>query len=60
VPEYFAEPENNPPETDPAVFGTPSDPNDPASAPTPVHQLNATHGRRFKVISFRWLTRADI
>jgi len=22
--------------------------------------LNQTHGRRFKVVSFRWLTRSDI
>lgn len=60
VPEYLADAANIPPETDPAVFGTPSDPDDPTSAPTQAYQLNATHGRRFKVISFRWLTRADI
>ncbi|WP_414664383.1 hypothetical protein [Horticoccus sp. 23ND18S-11] len=60
VPEYFADPANTPPETDPATFGTPSDPADPASVPTAASQLNAQLGRRFKIVSFRWLTRSDI
>lgn len=60
LPEYFADPAANPPETDPAVFDILIDPNDPASGTTPTQQLNKTFGRRFKVISFRWLTRADI
>ena len=60
VPEYFADPLGNPPETDPSAFDALIDPNDPASGTTPTQQLNKTLGRRFKVVSFRWLTRADI
>ncbi len=60
VPEYFADPLGNPPETDPAAFDALIDPNDPASGTTLTQQLNKTLGRRFKVVSFRWLTRADI
>lgn len=60
VPEYFAEPAANPPDTDPAAFDALIDPDDPASGTTPTQQLNKTFGRRFKVVSFRWLTRADI
>jgi hypothetical protein len=60
LPEYFANPAANPPETDPAAFDALIDPNDPASGTTPTQQLNKAFGRRFKVISFRWLTRSDI
>jgi hypothetical protein len=28
--------------------------------PADLNPVNQTHGRRFKVMSFRWLTRADI
>lgn len=58
LPEYFDP--NDPPETGPGVFDTPSNPDDPASTPTSGHQLNKAYGRRFKVLSFRWLTRSDI
>jgi hypothetical protein len=37
----------------------PDDPEAPATS-TPAQELNKLFGRRFKVISFRWLTRADI
>lgn len=60
LPEYFAEPGVNLPDTDPAAFDALIDPADPASGTTPTQQLNKTFGRRFKVVSFRWLTRADI
>jgi hypothetical protein len=60
VPEYFADPANNPPETSPGAFKAPGDPADPTSSPTAPHQLNDRYGRRFKVVSFRWLTRSDI
>jgi hypothetical protein len=60
LPEYFADPAANPPETDPAAFDALIDPADPASGTTQTQQLNKALGRRFKVVSFRWLTRADI
>ncbi|MEO5961467.1 MAG: hypothetical protein ABIZ49_02220, partial [Opitutaceae bacterium] len=58
VPEYFHP--ADPAETNPADFDQPSDPADPASEPTAAHKLNKLYGRRFKVVSFRWLTRSDI
>jgi hypothetical protein len=58
LPEYFDP--TDPPETALADFDLPSDPADPASTPSAAHQLNKTYGRRFKVVSFRWLTRSDI
>jgi Tfp pilus assembly protein PilX len=58
VPEYFDP--ADPAETLPAKFDEVTDPSDPASAPTLAHQLNKLYGRRFKVVSFRWLTRSDI
>jgi hypothetical protein len=58
VPEYFDP--SDAPETAAGDFDLPSDPNEPNSQPTAAHQLNKLYGRRFKVISFRWLTRADI
>jgi hypothetical protein len=60
VPEFFADPANIAPDTDAAVFDTPADPDDPTSNPIQAHQLNKLYGRRFKVVSFRWLTRSDI
>ena len=60
VPEYFADPSNNPPEKLPSAFDVPANPDDPASGPSASDRLNQTHGRRFKVVSFRWLTRSDI
>ena len=60
VPEFFADSANNPPETNATAFDTLIDPNDPASGTTQAQQLNKTYGRRFKVVSFRWLTRSDI
>ncbi|MBL9209054.1 MAG: hypothetical protein JNL92_01215, partial [Opitutaceae bacterium] len=60
LPEYFADPAANPPETDAAAFDVLIDPADPASGTTQTQQLNKAFGRRFKVVSFRWLTRADI
>lgn len=32
----------------------------PETLPADLNALNALHGRRFKVVSFRWLTRSDI
>ena len=58
VPEYFDP--ADPSETALADFDTPVDPTDPASTPSSAHQLNKLLGRRFKVVSFRWLTRSDI
>ena len=58
VPEYFDP--SDPPETLAPAFDAPSDPDDPASSPTDAHKLNKLFGRRFKVVSFRWLTRSDI
>jgi hypothetical protein len=58
LPEYLDR--SDPPETLAPAFDTPSDPENPESAPTQAHQLNKQFGRRFKVVSFRWLTRSDI
>lgn len=58
LPEFFDP--TDPPETPLADFDQPADPSDPASTPTAAHVLNKTYGRRFKVVSFRWLTRFDI
>jgi hypothetical protein len=33
---------------------------EPEILPAELNQLNQIHGRRFKVVSFRWLTRSDI
>jgi hypothetical protein len=60
TPEFFSDPANNPPDVAISAFDAPSNVDDPASAPTPEHTLNKIYGRRFKVISFRWLTRSDI
>jgi len=60
LPEFMADPATFPPETDLAAFDVLIDPADPASGTTPTQQLNKALGRRFKVLSFRWLTRADI
>ena len=57
-PDYFDP--SDPPETQPGDFATPSDPNDPTSTPSTAHQLNQLYGRRFKIVSFRWLTRNDL
>ena len=32
----------------------------PETAPSALNKLNTLYGRRFKVVSFRWLTRSDI
>lgn len=58
VPEYFDRTDE--PDTMASAFDAPSNPNNATSAPTQGHQLNKIFGRRFKVISFRWLTRSDI
>jgi hypothetical protein len=58
VPEYFDP--ADPAETPAADFALPSDPDNPESAPTAAHQVNQVNGRRFKVVSFRWLARSDI
>ncbi|MBI4623276.1 MAG: hypothetical protein HY736_08670 [Verrucomicrobia bacterium] len=58
LPEYFDP--GDPPETAPGAFDTPTNPDDPDSQPTGAHQLNKLYGRRFKVLSFRWLTLSDI
>ncbi|MGH7943470.1 MAG: hypothetical protein ACREF9_00445 [Opitutaceae bacterium] len=60
LPEYFDA--SATPETPASAFEPVPDPNDPAAPPTstPAQDLNKLYGRRFKVISFRWLTRSDI
>jgi hypothetical protein len=58
VPDYVDP--SDPPETVPSAFDAPSNADDPASSPTAAHKLNKLLGRRFKVVSFRWLTRSDI
>lgn len=58
VPEYFDP--ADPAETPVADFALPSDPDNAESTPTAAHQINQVNGRRFKVISFRWLARSDI
>jgi hypothetical protein len=60
VPEYF-EP-SMPPDTQPSAFEPVPNPDDAEAAPTSTsaQDLNKIYGRRFKVISFRWLTRSDI
>ena len=58
IPEYFDR--SDPPETLSDAFTAPSNPDDATSSPTQAHQLNQLYGRRFKVVSFRWLTRSDI
>jgi hypothetical protein len=60
VPEYFADPANNPPEKLPGAFDVPVNPDDATSGPTATDVLNMKYGRRFKVVSLRWLTRSDI
>jgi hypothetical protein len=59
-PEYFSDPANNPADAALSSFDAPSNIDDATSAPTLEHQLNKLYGRRFKVVSFRWLTRSDI
>ena len=60
VPEYFDP--SVPPETPLSAFEPVPNPDDPAAPPTstPSQDLNKLYGRRFKIISFRWLTRSDI
>jgi Tfp pilus assembly protein PilX len=58
LPEYFDP--SDAPETPVAAFDVPQDPNDVTSVPTTAHQFNKLYGRRFKVVSFRWLTRSDL
>ncbi|MDO8542864.1 MAG: hypothetical protein Q7S40_20675 [Opitutaceae bacterium] len=58
IPEFFDP--SDLPETPASAFTVPSDSEDPNSTPSQAHQLNDRYGRRFKIISFRWLTRADI
>jgi hypothetical protein len=61
IPDYFDP--TDAAETSPTPVITPANPDDPASVPTSVSlltQLNQTYGRRFKVVSFRWLTKSDI
>ncbi len=62
LPEYFADPATYPPETLASAFEPVPDPNTPDVVPeaTEAQTLNKALGRRFKVVSFRWLTRADI
>ena len=60
VPEFFDP--SLPPDTPLSGFDPVPDPNDSSAPPTstPAQDLNKLYGRRFKVISFRWLTRSDI
>ncbi len=58
LPEYFDR--SDAPEASAADFDAPSNPAVVSSAPTSAHQLNKIYGRRFKVVSFRWMTRADL
>jgi len=60
VPEYFDA--SMPPETLGSAFEPVPNPDDATALPTSTsaQDLNKLYGRRFKVISFRWLTRADI
>jgi hypothetical protein len=60
VPEYFDP--SMAPESPTSAFDPVPDPNDPEAPPvsTEAQELNKKFGRRFKVISFRWLTRSDI
>jgi hypothetical protein len=60
VPEYFADPANTPPEKLPGEFNVPVNPDEPSTGPTATDRLNQAYGRRFKIVSFRWLTRSDI
>lgn len=62
LPEYFADPVNFPPESLVSAFEPVPDPANPDVVPEPTEaqKLNKALGRRFKVVSFRWLTRADI
>ena len=60
VPDYFDR--SLPPESMAAAFEPTPNTNDP-TAPgisTQAQKLNKLYGRRFKVVSFRWLTRSDI
>jgi hypothetical protein len=60
LPDYFVP--SMPPETLGSAFEPVPNPDDPEAPPTSTsaQDLNKLYGRRFKVISFRWLTRADI
>jgi hypothetical protein len=62
LPEYFVDPANTPADTLPAAFepAVPVDTPDAAPTSTEAQQLNKLFGRRFKIVSFRWLTRSDI
>lgn len=62
LPEYFADPVNFPPETLVGAFEPVPNPATPGVVPeaTEAQKLNKALGRRFKIVSFRWLTRADI
>ncbi len=60
VPEYFDK--SMAVDSLPGAFEPVPDPNDPTlpATSTQAQDLNKRYGRRFKVVSFRWLTRSDI
>jgi len=60
VPEYFDK--SMAADSLPGAFLPVPNPNDPTlpATSTQAQDLNRIHGRRFKVVSFRWLTRSDI
>lgn len=60
MPEYFDR--SMPAESLPAAFEPTANPDAPDTTPTatPAQTLNKLYGRRFKIVSFRWLTRSDI
>jgi len=60
IPEYFDR--STAAEAPLSSFDPVPNPDDPEAPPssTSTQNLNRINGRRFKVISFRWLTRADI
>lgn len=62
LPEYFAEPGTYTPDNLADAFepGPLPDTPDVVPEPTEAQKLNKALGRRFKVVSFRWLTRTDI
>jgi hypothetical protein len=62
LPEFFADPANTPADTPLSSFEPAVNPDTPdaGATSTEAQQLNKLYGRRFKIVSFRWLTRSDI